>query len=162
MADSTGAAVQNKLVLLKTRDPDAWDVDTLIEWSRDPHDEVRDWATFALGVGSDSSEKVRLALLDRVGDSDFDTMSEALNGLARRKDQRGLEPLVNALRGETVGTLMIVAAGLYGGRELIPPLEELLPWWDIDDELLNEALARCRGEPVQAGRHWDYAPESNC
>ena len=159
VANARDADIRNKLVLLKTRDLDAWDVETLVEWSRDPHDELRDWATFSLGAGSRNSETVRQALLDRVEDADFDTMSEALCGLARRRDPRGIEPLVKALQGEVVGTLMVEAAGYYACPELARPLEELLPWWDVDDELLQKVIARCRGEETASDRYWDYVSD---
>ena len=159
--DTQKAAVHNKLLLLKTRDLDAWDVGTLIEWSQDANDEVRDWATFALAVGSNGSGAVRTALLARVNDPDFDTRSEALVGLARRRDEAGLEPLKSALQGEAVSTLMVEAAGYYANRELIGPLEALTPWWDVDQELLREALKRCRGERDTSEGRWDYVGDTD-
>jgi HEAT repeat protein len=137
----------NKLLLLRERDASDFDVATLIAWSRDKHHEVRDWATFVLGsqLNLDSSE-IRQALRDRLEDTDVETRCEALVGLARRRDEFAIEPLKRAFEGEFVSTLMVEAAAYFGTAEFVPILEELRPWWDVDEELLEKAIAHCSGE----------------
>lgn len=150
-----GATTHNILVLLQTRHVDDWDTSTLIEWSSHENARVRDWATFALAVRDEDSEVIRLALLDRTGDSDVNCQSEALLGLARRRDSRGIAPLAEALAGETVGALIIEAAGFYARQDLAPLLEALKPWWDAEEALLEDSLLRCRGKATP-GRAWEY------
>lgn len=151
MSDRTSA--RNKLLLLRSRLPEDFGTGDLIAWSRDSASEVRDWATFALAVRDEDSEEIRLALLARVGDEDFEVRSEALWGLGRRQDLRGAGPLTEALAGDPVGMLMVEAAGLFARPELVPLLERLLPWPE-EAALIEAAIARCRGERTP-DRHWD-------
>lgn len=59
--------------------------DALIQLSSDGSTEVRDFATFGLGVLSDrNDEKARSALVARLHDEDPQVRAEALHGLARR------------------------------------------------------------------------------
>ena len=150
-------AMENKLLLLRTRDLDAWELNSLIELSRDEDSKVRDWATFAIAARDDDGEHVREVLLDRVADSDFDTRSEAIWGLARRRDPRALPLLLEAFEGAEVGTLFVEAAGFLADARLIEPLEQLLDW-DEEAELLDEAIARCRGEIRLGRRTWEVVP----
>jgi hypothetical protein len=149
--DPASIASRNRLVLLQARDIDDWNVDTLIEWSSDENSDVRDWATFALAISDQDSEAIRNALLARVCDVDFDTRSEAILGLASRRDHRVLPHLVEALARENVGALSIEAAGLLGLEELRAPLERLVGWWDVDEELLTEAIESCRAPRNDGG-----------
>lgn len=73
----------------------------VLELMQDPSDEVRDWATFALGqsVEMDSPE-IRSALRSRLQDSFADTRNEALWGLALRKDRLGLTLLLERIEAE--------------------------------------------------------------
>jgi HEAT repeat protein len=63
----------------------------LIVLSRDPFDEVRDWATFGLGrqLNVDTPE-IRATLLARVDDPHAKARDEGVCGLARRRDRRVL------------------------------------------------------------------------
>jgi methionyl-tRNA formyltransferase len=73
-------------------------VDALIRLSRDEHSEVRDWATFALGMlASQDTEQLREALAARLGDPDPETRLEAVHGLALRGDLRAVEPALELL-----------------------------------------------------------------
>lgn len=137
----------NKLALLKARQASDFDVATLIEWSRDKNNNVRDWATFCLGSQLNvDGEDVRQALKYRLDDADFDTRCEAMVGLARRRDEAGIRPLMDWLAGDDVSTMMIEAAGHYGLPQFVPLLVELRSWWDVDPELLENAIAHCSGE----------------
>lgn len=115
----------------------------LIRLSADPDDDVRDWATFALGTQIDlDTPKLRDALAARLEDSDDDTRAEAMVGLARRKDRRVVAPLQNELQKELVGSLVIEAAELIAAPELLPYLIAMRPdrFTDCD---LEEAIAAC-------------------
>jgi HEAT repeat protein len=73
-------------------------VQTLIELSADESAQVRDWATFALGVESKRDDPdVRKALFARLTDPDDDTREEAIRGLATRGDQRAIPQLLREL-----------------------------------------------------------------
>ena len=123
-------------------------VELLIELSRDQDDEVRDWATFGLGsmIEFDSAE-VRAALLDRIADANDEARGEALLGLARRKDDRIIEPLIDELSSENVGLLALEAAEEAGDSRLLPSLLLLKEVWGDDKdrhtEQLQRALASC-------------------
>ncbi len=153
-ADPT--ASHNKLLLLRTWELDAWELNSLIELTHDRDSRVRDWATFAIAARNDDGEDVRQLLLARTADSDFEARSEAIWGLARRHDPRAVPLLVEALQGEIVGTLFLEAAGYLADPRLIEPLEKMLEWWEDDSDLLAEVIARCRGEVWPAGRIWEF------
>lgn len=86
---------------------------------QDSDADVRDWATFGLGVLGDSdSAEIRDALLIRIGDTDKDAREEATIGLSKRKDQRVLIPLITMLEQPSVPDRAIEAAELMlGGRD---------------------------------------------
>ncbi|HEX4507456.1 MAG TPA: HEAT repeat domain-containing protein [Alphaproteobacteria bacterium] len=74
---------------------------TLIRLTRDSSDLVRDWAVFGIGqIGPVDTPEVREALFRRLDDSDRQTRYEAISGLARCGDIRGIPPLIAALTAE--------------------------------------------------------------
>jgi HEAT repeat protein len=118
-------------------------IELLIELSRDQDNSVRDWATFGLGsmIEFDSSE-VRAALLDRIADANDEARGEALLGLARRKDGRVIEPLIEELSSENVGLLALEAAEEAGDSRLLPSLLLLKEAWSDDKDRHTEQLQR--------------------
>ena len=119
--------------------------DTLIRLMDDSGDDVRDWATFGLGsVLSLDTPEVRSALVRRLDDPHFDTRCEAIVGLAARGDPRALAPTQEALRAGSVARLAVAAAKELGDPVLLPELEAIAAWWDVDAELLADALAACQ------------------
>jgi HEAT repeat protein len=124
--------------------PDQLAIDALIRFTRDESDEVRDWATFALGTQLDhDDEHLRSVLIERLDDTHPDTRCEALVGLARRKDKRALGALVRELESDEVGSLAIEAAELLADPSLVNPLTMLQqehPEW----EELQVAIEACR------------------
>jgi HEAT repeat protein len=77
-------------------------VDALIRLSADPSAEVRDWATFGLGSMTEQDNvAIREALLARLDDDDAIVRGEALVGLAKRQDERVVEPLLKELDAGT-------------------------------------------------------------
>jgi HEAT repeat protein len=76
----------------------------LIHLTTDSCVEVRDWATFGLGsMTEQDTPEIRQALMARLDDLDDIVRGEALVGLAKRQDERVVEPLRQALE-----------AGIYG------------------------------------------------
>ena len=66
-------------------------------------EDVRDWATFGVGVLGDSdSSTVRDALVRAVNDLNENVREEALVALAKRQDSRALAPLLMALKQPAV------------------------------------------------------------
>jgi HEAT repeat protein len=84
---------------------------TLLKLMRDTDEDIRDWATFGLGVqGEIDSPEMRDALVLCLGDSNEDVREEAMAGLAKRKDRRVLEVLLAALEQPTMTDRVIEAA----------------------------------------------------
>lgn len=125
----------------------------LIGLMDDPDEDVRDWATFGLGTltGLDGRD-VREALVCRLGDENVDARDEALVGLARRRDPRAVAALASRLgkREVGIGMLAVEAAAYVADERLLAPLQALTSWWDVDPELLEEALSAC--DPEQQAR----------
>jgi hypothetical protein len=78
-----------------------------------------------------------------LSDVDFDTRSEAITGLAERRDRRVIPVLVQELTSDCVGTLAVEAAAAIAAPELLPHLLALKDWWDIDPGLLAQAIQAC-------------------
>jgi HEAT repeat protein len=89
--------------------------------------------------------EIRGALLARLGDDDGDTRLEALAGLAAREDERAIEPLIRELESSRASRVTVEAARDMGDTRLHPALAHLATWWDVDADLLAEALDSCKG-----------------
>jgi HEAT repeat protein len=86
-------------------------VETLLHLMQDADEDIRDWATFGLGVlGNRDSAEIRDALVQRLSDSGEDVREEALVGLGKRKDRRVLSVLLPALAQPTMTVRVIEAA----------------------------------------------------
>jgi hypothetical protein len=86
-------------------------VETLLELMRDEDEDVRDWATFGLGVQGDAdSPAIREALVKRLGDPFPNAREEAVEALAKRKDLRVLPALKALLQAETMSPCAEAAA----------------------------------------------------
>jgi len=124
---------------------DALAVSTLIQLSRDPQDEIRDWACFGLGTLIDwDTPELREALAERLLDENQETQCEALHGLARRKDPRALSYLIQSLEGGDPCTLDLESATELADPCLYPLLTRLRDdgegYWH---NLLEEAIEAC-------------------
>ncbi|MEO8028172.1 MAG: HEAT repeat domain-containing protein [Bryobacteraceae bacterium] len=90
----------------------------LLTLMTDPSNDVRDWATFAVGVlGSADTPEIREALFARTADPDIDTREEAMVGLAKRKDPRVVGPLLAELAQLELTSRSDEAARLLLGLE---------------------------------------------
>jgi HEAT repeat protein len=124
--------------------PDA--ISALIELSNDEEEDIRDWATFALGsqISADTAE-IRNALFARTSDPNDDARCEAFVGLANRNDERAIEPLLHELSSGNVSGLAVEAAEALGDPRLYPALVALKSQLNDspDSQALENALARC-------------------
>jgi hypothetical protein len=128
---------------------DAMSIATLVELSGDADTATRDWATFALGaLTEEDCPAIRSALAARLIDHDDDVRAEAIAGLAQRRDERAVHPLLQELSRGDVGTLLIEAAGVMPRPEFVPYLDVLHAAYP-GDQAIDEALKRCR-EAVKA------------
>jgi HEAT repeat protein len=66
----------------------------------DTDDDVRDWATFGLGVSTVDSPQIREAFRKNLNDPFLDVSQEAIWGLARRSDRQGLRLLLEQLEAD--------------------------------------------------------------
>jgi HEAT repeat protein len=86
-------------------------IETLLALTHDLDEDVRDWATFGVGVlGASDSPEIRDALVRRLSDSNEDVREEAMVGLGKRKDRRVLSPLLGALEQPTPADRAVEAA----------------------------------------------------
>ena len=117
-------------------------IDALCLLTADTDSDVRDWATFALGLLCDSdTPEIREALVARIADDNDAIRGEALVGLARRGDKRATAAIRAEFARPEVSALVIEAAELLPSREFITPLRAL---WDLaPDENIFRALQAC-------------------
>ena len=106
----------------------------LITLSRDSDYDVRNWATFELGVISEAdTPEIRNALFERLSEIDHEIRGEALIGLAKRADVRVLQPLIKELSGEFHGAWCIEATRKMKSAELKPLLVNLKNRLSLED-----------------------------
>jgi HEAT repeat protein len=127
-----------------------------IELTRDPDRDVRNWATFVLGLGFEvDTPAVRDALAARIGDADAATRAEALAGLVARRDPRAADAVVAWVAAgareddDYVRDLMVETAARLADPRCLPGLRALADR-DPGDPFggwLELALSTCAGEP---------------
>jgi hypothetical protein len=129
-------------------------IDALIVLTRDPDDDVRNWATFGLGELTDADGlDVRAALLDRVVDRFQDAREEGVCGLARRRDPHGIALLGALLAEESLQVGVFHVAALVGDPSYLP----LLQAFDATDSGIADALRFC--DPGRRAACDDFAWE---
>ena len=85
-------------------------VEGLLLLMDDTNEDVRDWATFAMGTLSDSdSPRIREVLFRRLADTNVDVHEEAMAGLCKRRDERVLPILIRTLENPPVSKCVIEA-----------------------------------------------------
>jgi HEAT repeat protein len=94
----------------------------LIALTADSCPDVRDWASFGLGVlGDADTPEIRGALAARLSDTNQDAREEALVGLAKRQDQQALPSLMELLKGPAPSSRVMEAAAFMLGTEQEEP-----------------------------------------
>lgn len=137
-------AVRYAVVHALTGSEDPLALKSLIELTNDEDTDVRDWATFGLGTQVDvDMPAVCDALAGRLADPDVVVRSEALIGLARRKDVRSRAALLKELAADSIDFGFIEAAELLADSQLYSVLVALQDRWDGDPELLQRAILAC-------------------
>jgi HEAT repeat protein len=127
-------------------------INALIELSRDSDAHVRDWATFGLGQQIDTdTEVIREALFARIDDPDEQTRGEAMSGLAKRKDERVFQIVLDQLEKMAYWVLPLEAAESLADPRLLPALYHFKEQWQGEKDwrysTLEEAIAACEGKP---------------
>lgn len=128
--------------------PDA--IAALINLSCDPVDELREWATFALGSQRPlvDGPEVREALAARLVDRHEPTRDEALVGLGLRRDARALGPLLTQFERGFIGVALFEAARMMASPKLAEALRALQQRSSLTDEEreeLDAAVTACAG-----------------
>lgn len=126
-------------------------VQTMIVLSRDRDAGVRDWATFGLAEMIDRDDAaISAALTERLGDSELEVRSEALNGLARLKHPQAATWIAAELANDDVITGVFEAAIKLADPILMPALLALRERWPITEDsdtyfyrVLDDAIAAC-------------------
>jgi len=115
--------IRNAVVFALASFPnDPHSIESLLMLLRDNDDDVRDWATFGLGVlGDADSIEIREALLRQLSDPNQDVREEAMAALAKRQDKRALASLVKALKQPEVTVRVIEAACAMLGMDRDSP-----------------------------------------
>ncbi|MDP1828062.1 MAG: HEAT repeat domain-containing protein [Archangium sp.] len=132
--------------LRRSSHPDA--LAALINLSRDGVEELREWATFALGsqLPLVDGPEVREALAARLTDAHEPTRDEAMIGLGLRGDARAIGPLRSQLERGFVGVALFEAARALASPKLAEALRALEKNPKLtDDERaeLTAAIAAC-------------------
>lgn len=101
---------------------DAESIRTLLRLTADADPDVRDWATFGLGVlGDADTPEIRDSLAARLSDGNQDTREEAVVALAKRHDRRTLPSLIELLNSPDPSSRVIEAASLMLDMEQDEP-----------------------------------------
>jgi len=113
----------------------------LIELSQDLDSEVRSWATFGLGTQLDLDRPdIREALYARLSDEDFETHGEAQVGLARRRDERVIDSLLQEFTNQKIGVLALEAIEELGNPSFYPLLIKVRNDRNIESDYLRSVL----------------------
>ncbi|PIT14881.1 hypothetical protein BGI32_06730 [Snodgrassella alvi] len=107
----------------------------LIKLLNDSHSSVRDWAVFAVHMNGYDTPEVRNCLVLLLQDGDFDVRFEAMVGLAKLRDKRVTQVLMNELGKEPVYDGLVEAAGDLGDIALLPVLYKIRDQFEPFDEL---------------------------
>ena len=125
-------------------------IKTLIKLSKDKSPDVRDWATFGLGIQIElDNELIREALWCRTYDSDKATRNEAIFGLAKRKDERIKEILQSELENiDELGSLILESIEEFNDKDFINLIEKQIitnkELKKVDEEWLEDTLKKLK------------------
>ncbi|MBO3748406.1 HEAT repeat domain-containing protein [Streptosporangiaceae bacterium NEAU-GS5] len=127
-------------------------LNALVTLSTDADDDVRDWATFALGTSLEvDGPAIRAALWARLDDVFAEAREEAILGLARRRDPRITTHVAELLDQGSVAGHAFSAIACLGDPALVPYLQE------YEEEDVSEALREC--DPKARAARDDFAAQ---
>lgn len=113
-------------------------IETIIKFSSDKINQIRNWATFDLGtLLTIDNEKIRTALWKRVNDKHQETRLEAIIGLANRKDQRINEIIIQELKAGEMGILLLEAVLEMKSKEFLPIMKKQMKLIQNDKSILD-------------------------
>jgi HEAT repeat protein len=151
LKDHSSANVRFGVVFGLLSQTDELAINTLIDLSADEDADVRNWATFGLGSMIEiNTPAIRDALFQRLiaekneTETESEIRGEALLGLSIRRDERVVPLLIEELTSKWVGKLAIEAAKEIRDSRLYSVLIRLKEWWDVDNNLLEEAIDNCK------------------
>ena len=140
-------------------------VAVLLERSKDPDRDVRNWATFGLGSQIDvDTATIRSALFARLEDDDDEIRGEALVGLAVRGESGVVPALLKELSSlpsdvlrdwtliQDAAEAVTEHATSSGAKEWLPALERLLKLEIVEPVKIQNAIKRCASVPNDATR----------
>ena len=139
-------------------DPDA--IATLIGLTADEDHDVRNWAVFGIGSQIDSdSPSIRDALFAALKNADMEVRGEALVGLAKRKDPRAKNAILDEWKHDEISILSIEAAEELADPELLESLHKLQYSFDLEDDSycrsrLIAAVTACENRSGNTGGRW--------
>jgi HEAT repeat protein len=126
---------------------DALSIEALLALMEDADEQVRDWATFGLGVlGDEDSAVIRDSLYQWLNDSNADVHEEALVGLAKRHDPRSLPTLIDALERPNISNRVVEAAYTLLGMD-----DDCKDWSGLD--YANALRQRFPAESTISGQY---------
>jgi len=125
-------------------------INVLIDLTKDKNSSTRNWATFGIGnlIETDNTD-IRNALWDRVTDNDFETKSEAIVGLANRKDKRIKDIIISELKKGDYGTLLFEAILKLNDKEFLPLLNENLKIAKKDEDDIKNGWVLALEETIE-------------
>jgi HEAT repeat protein len=140
LAASVRMASAFALAFVKTRDAHP----LLEKLLRDPDEDVRDWAGFAVNTSGADSPSIRDALVKMLDDSFKEARYEAIEALASRHDKRVIHILKCELRKESIVTTIIEATSNFSDPEFILILEELLKKFDDKEGIIKVTIDKLK------------------
>jgi len=144
--NQTNTEVKHALISALSGLENSQAINVLIEFTKQKEPSIRNWATFGIGTQIDiDNTEIRNTLWNLVGDSDYDTKSEAIVGLAKRNDKKIKEVILAELQSDSFGTLLFDAILTLGDDDYLP--------------ILNDRLQHLKNEYNEINRGWIHALE---
>ncbi len=125
-------------------------INVLINLTKDKNSSIRNWATFGIGnlIETDNND-IRNALWNRVKDKDFETKSEAIVGLANRRDKRIKDIILSELKNGDYGTLLLESILKLNDKEFLPLLNENLKIAKNDEDDIKNGWVLALKETIE-------------
>lgn len=125
-------------------------IETLIELSGDKDPDIRDWATFSLGTQIETNnDSITKVLWERMKDSSEMVRSEAIAGLAKRKDKRIKDTLIQELKNiDDNGSIILESIEEFEDFDFIELLEKQIELnkktRQVNEKWLTDTLSKLK------------------